>query len=50
MRGQAMNMLPINSEWKRRIKWAEKQQKAADKAKEQAKKKTMQKIHLVQED
>lgn len=44
-----MNMLPIKSEWKRRIKWAEKQQKAADKAKEQAKKR-IQKIHSVQED
>lgn len=48
-----MNMLPINSEWKRRIKWAEKQQreqKAVNKAKEQAKKKMIQKIHSVQED
>ncbi|MDF2568680.1 MAG: hypothetical protein K0R55_284 [Sporomusa sp.] len=48
-----MNMLPINSEWKRRIRWAEKQQreqKVADKAKEQAKKKMMQKIYSVQED
>lgn len=45
-----MNMLPINSEWKRRIKWAEKQQKAAKKVKEQAKKKMIQKIHSVQED
>ena len=45
-----MNMLPINSEWKRRIKWAEKQQKAASKAKEPVKKKTIKKIHSVQED
>lgn len=41
-----MNMLPIHSERKRRIKWAERQkreQKAAGKAKGQAKKQTIEK-------
>lgn len=48
-----MNMLPINTEWKRRIKWAEKQrkeQKPVGKAKGQAKKETYEKINSVQED
>ncbi|QDR81370.1 hypothetical protein SPTER_27490 [Sporomusa termitida] len=46
MGGQAMNMLPIRSEWKRRIKRAERQkreQKAAGKAKGKAKKQTIEK-------
>ena len=41
-----MNMLPIHSEWKRRIKWAEKQRKAANKAKKPVEKKMIQKNTL----